>query len=267
MRQARLALHQSGLLSTVDTAIANVSEADSLEINEVEKLARWKARRAKKLTASICPNLMKGGRDKNVAWGETSKSELLAVYHERVTGKERISLDLPQFRWGHENEPLAFAYYKQHYNPRARYSMDFDDILFFEPFPGFGVSPDSVTYDDNSILEGISEIKCPENGVNHLKYCLITGFSKGDDYYYQLIGQFLTGCKWIDFVSFDPRFPDGHAQKMHVVRLLRENYLFDIVALENRLKIADMAINKAIEEGLDVISNIDSYNFNILPNG
>jgi hypothetical protein len=64
---------------------------------------------------------------------------------------------------------------------------------------------------------------------------MIERIEKGDDYFYQMIAQFLSGCEWIDFVSFDPRMDDDDPLKMHVVRLNRADYLADIVAVEARI--------------------------------
>jgi hypothetical protein len=205
-----------------------VSEADQIEINEIEKRARWMARRCGKITASIVPNLMTKG--KGTEWGKTAITELLSIFYEQRTGLQRENFTTFAMRWGLKNEYPAFCYYRDHFNPDAVYSCEGDEIIFLEPIPGFGISPDAVT---GSV--GITEIKCPENPVNHLKYCMIERIEKGDDYFYQMIAQFLSGCEWIDFVSFDPRMDDDDPLKMHVVRLNRADYLADIVAVEARI--------------------------------
>lgn len=212
----------------LESGVMNVTLHDQIEIDEIEKQARWMAKRCGKITASIVPALMTKGKKSD--WGKTAITELLAVFHERRTGIQRDSISTFAMRWGLENEYPAFCYYRDHFNKDARYSHDGEDIVFLEPIPGFGISPDAVT---GSV--GITEIKCPENPVNHLKYCLIDKIEPGDDYYYQMMAQFISGVDWIDFCSFDPRMDDGDPLKMHVVRLHRRDYLDDIVAVEARI--------------------------------
>ena len=229
----------------LEATAVNVTVYDQIEIDEVEKQARWLAKRVGKITASNVPKLMTKGKGKE--WGDTSIKELLAVFHERRTGIKRDSISTFAMRWGLEWEYPAFCYYRDHYNPEVVYSKDGDEILFLEPISGFGISPDGVTpqmeRESDLIWVGITEIKVPENPVNHLLYCRIERIEKGDDYYFQMIAQFLSGVDWIDFCSFDPRMEDGDPLKMHVVRLNRVDYLADIVAVESRVIEAGKYIN------------------------
>lgn len=215
-------------MAKLESDVLNVTTYEQIEIDEVEKQARLMAKRNGKITASIVPDLMTKG--KKTEWGKTAINQLLAIFHEQRTGIQRESLSTFAMRWGLENEYPAFCYYRDHFNFDTRYSKDGDDILFLEPIPGFGISPDAVT---TSV--GMAEIKCPENPVNHLKYCMIEKIAEGDDYYWQMMAQFLSGVEWIDFCSFDPRMEDGDELKMHVVRLYRADYLDSIVAVEARI--------------------------------
>lgn len=217
--------------------VMNVTTYEQIEIDEVEKQARWMAKRVGKITASTMPKLMTKGRSKGHDWGKTAVTELLSIFHERRTGIQRDSISTFAMRWGLENEYPAFCYYRDRFNSEAKYSHDGDDILFLEPVPGFGISPDGTANG------GIIEIKCPENPVNHLLYCMIDKVESGDDYYWQMIAQFISGVDWIDFVSFDPRMNDGDPLKMHVVRLNRADYLEDIVACEARIVEANKLLN------------------------
>ncbi len=70
---------------------------------------------------------------------------------------------------------------------------------------GLTGSPDGLVGED-----GMIEVKCPYNGANHLKHCFITNdetfLSEQPEYYYQMqCYMLLSGRKWCDFVSFDPR--------------------------------------------------------------
>jgi hypothetical protein len=212
---------------SIESNVMDITVHDRIEIEEIEKESRWMAKRVGKITASNVPKLMTKG--KGSEWGKTAIDELLNVFYEKRTGIQRDSISTFAMRWGLENEYPAFCFYRDHFNPGAVYSKSGDEIIFLEPIPGFGISPDAVS------PGGICEIKCPENPVNHLKYCMIERIEKGDDYYYQMVAQFISGVEWIDFVSFDPRMDDDDPLKMHVVRLNRTDYLADIVAVEARI--------------------------------
>ena len=63
-----------------------------------------------------------------------------------------------------------------------------------------GASPDGLIYDD-----GLIEIKCP-NTATHIE--TLKSKKLPYQYYWQVMGQmWITGRKWCDFVSFDPRMP------------------------------------------------------------
>jgi hypothetical protein len=215
----------SSIEDELETAIV---QNDSDDVKEAKKQDRWLEKRVGKITASIMPKLMTKGKGKD--WGDTSRKELLAIFHERKTKIKRDGLNTWAMRWGNDNEYEAFCYYRDHHEPTAKYGKDGDDIMFLEPIEGFGISPDAMVGD-----YGIVEIKNPEQGSVHLEYCLIESIKKGDDYFYQMMAQFLSGVDWIDFCSFDPRMPDGDELKMHRVRLLRDNYLDEIEEVRQRV--------------------------------
>ena len=58
--------------------------------------------------------------------------------------------------------------------------------------------------------DGIIEIKCPFNSSNHVRYLLLESQYELNglkpEYYAQIQGNLLvTGRKWCDFISYDPR--------------------------------------------------------------
>jgi hypothetical protein len=230
----------------LEEAAKNVTqnEASKAQLDDYERETRWKQKRIGKITSSKLPDLMKSGKGKGDEWGETAKTAMLAVLHERMTKVERPNYDLPQFRWGHENEPLAIEEYNKRYeNKLISGSTGFDEILFFES-DGFGDSPDAIS-EDGTI---VAEIKCPENGVNHLRFCSEKVIHDKSDYYWQMLGHLLAnGAKEMHFISFDPRFEDNHPLKLHVVIMKREDYEKDILKLKARIETANKVINMALE--------------------
>ena len=76
-------------------------------------------------------------------------------------------------------------------------------MLISENIEGLTGSPDGLIGED-----GMIEIKCPFVGVNHLNFFFTedTFESEYSEYYYQMqCYLLLSGRKWCDFISFDPR--------------------------------------------------------------
>jgi len=97
---------------------------------------------------------------------------------------------------GIDVEPLARAAYQ------ATYELT-DDVGFVKHplIRWFGASPDALVGSD-----GLVEIKCPRS-TTHLDY--IQSGKPPTKYVPQMMAQIsCTGRKWVDFVSFDDRFPE-----------------------------------------------------------
>lgn len=111
--------------------------------------------------------------------------------------------------WGHENEPLA----------RLEYSMMTDNNvvetgIFFHDNRKAGASNDGVIDDD-----GMVEIKCPFNTVNHVRTVVAVDMPK--EHMPQVQGNlWINGREWCDFISFDPRI-DGDG-RLFIKRIYRD---------------------------------------------
>ena len=112
-------------------------------------------------------------------------------------GLPQASFSSQSMDWGTETEPLARAHYEA-------ITGVFVDEVGYVPHPTIkhaGASPDGVVGD------GLLEIKCP-NTKTHFEY-LLNG-EVPNKYKPQMAWQMAcTGAKWVDFVSFDPRAPEG----------------------------------------------------------
>jgi predicted phage-related endonuclease len=99
--------------------------------------------------------------------------------------------------WGTATEPQARVAYEVKTN-------NFVDQVPFIDHPtikGFGCSPDGLVDKD-----GLLEIKCP-NSATHWEYFKYN--RPPQKYVIQMQAQMaVTGAKWCDFVSFDPRMPE-----------------------------------------------------------
>ena len=93
--------------------------------------------------------------------------------------------------------------------PQARVAYEVNTHNFVDQVPfidhptiqGFGCSPDGLVGAD-----GLLEIKCP-NSATHWEY--FKSKEPPKKYFIQMQAQMaVTGAKWCDFVSFDPRMPE-----------------------------------------------------------
>lgn len=164
----------------------------------------WFALRAGKVTASKVSDVM------SAITTAGYKNYLADLVVERLTGKKTESFTNAAMQWGVDQEPIA----------RAEYEVktgNFVDQIAFVDHPtivNFGCSPDGLVGDD-----GLIEIKCP-NTATHIDYVMQDKVPT--KYIPQIQCQMaVTGRKWCDFVSFDPRLPDG--LQILIVRLERDD--------------------------------------------
>ena len=112
--------------------------------------------------------------------------------------------------WGTKTEPEARNAYRE---------TVFEEVneVGFIPHPSIidaGASPDGLVGDD-----GLVEIKCPESHT-HIGYFLDGNVP--EKYTHQMQWQMAcTGRQWCDFVSYDPRCPEG--LRLFVKRLDRDD--------------------------------------------
>jgi putative phage-type endonuclease len=164
----------------------------------------WLALRAGKVTASKVSDVM------SAITTAGYRNYLADLVVERLTGNKTESFTNAAMQWGVDQEPLA----------RAEYEVktgNFVDQIAFVDHPtivNFGCSPDGLVGDD-----GLIEIKCP-NTATHIDYVMQDKVPT--KYIPQIQCQLaVTGRKWCDFVSFDPRLPDG--LQILIVRLERDD--------------------------------------------
>jgi len=140
-------------------------------------------------------------RSKSDTISKTAETYILEKVHEKITGLVKQGVDNYSTQWGIEHEPLAAKWYAKITN-----NIIHDPCLcLHEDIDGFSCTPDYFVNSD-----GLTEIKCPANGANHLKHCFISSdeyFKKEHpEYYWQCMAQMhITKREWCDFVSFDPR--------------------------------------------------------------
>lgn len=168
----------------------------------------WFTERCGKVTASrIADVLAKGRGGEESASRKNYRAELVC---ERLTGKKTEGFTTKAMADGVDREPIARALYE------AKYAVFVDEVGFVA-HPSIsmsGASPDGLVGDDGAI-----EIKSPQMAT-HIDY-----FKAGvpvSKYIPQMAWQMAcTGRKWVDFISFNPEFPDY--LQLFVVRYHRDD--------------------------------------------
>jgi predicted phage-related endonuclease len=161
-------------------------------------------------------------------YSTSRKNYAAEIVSYRLTGWREDNYTNKFMQWGIDNEPVA----------RLQYSLttgnDVEETgLWVHDEIMAGASPDGFVNADGCI-----EIKCP-NTATHLDTLLRQKVPY--QYLHQVQGQmWITGRKWCDFVSFDPRLPE-YAQLV-IIRVNRD----------------DALIEKLQEEVLDFLEEVDS---------
>ena len=146
----------------------------------------WYAVRLGKVTASAFSNATAGGA------GKTRTTLMRKLIAERMTDLPEESYSNGAMDWGTETEEQARDYYAQINDCIVK------EVGFVELNEDIGASPDGLIGEN-----GLIEIKCP-NSSTHIGYILDNKLPSS--YVKQVQGQmWVTGRKWTDFVSYDPR--------------------------------------------------------------
>ena len=124
-------------------------------------------------------------------------------------------------QWGTEQEPFARAAYEAH----TGVIVEETGFHSHPTIEAAGASPDGLVGED-----GLVEIKCP-NTATHID-TLLDEFIP-IKYFCQMQMQMVcTGRKWCDFVSFDPRMPEG--AQLFVQRLNRDEEF--VIKMEEEIR-------------------------------
>ena len=186
--------------------------------------AAWRKERAGHVTASRFSDVMAFGKQGQPLKGRNDY--LGEIVAERLSG-EPCSMILAQaLGWGNDVEPYA----KMAYEIATGAVLRDGGLVKHPTLAWVAATPDALVGDD-----GGYESKCPANSLVHLQTWL-DGMPK--EHLPQVQGgMWITGRKWWDFVSFDPRMPphlrlyrqridrdDAYIAEIekHVVRFLKD---------------------------------------------
>lgn len=173
-------------------------------VNCEQGSAEWLQLRCGKITASrICDvlaMLKRGGE------GAERRNYRVDIVAERLSGRTEDHYVSPEMAWGSEYEALA----------RAEYEMETGAMVetvgfVLHPIYDYaGSSPDGLVGNDGGI-----EIKAPKT-TTHIKW-LLEGKVPEEHQPQMLWNMLCTQRDWWDFVSYDPRLPDG--LKLFIARM------------------------------------------------
>lgn len=172
-----------------------------------QRSAEWFAARLGRLTASRVADMM--ARTKS-GWSASRDKYLWQLAIERVTQVPEQSYCSPAMQHGIDTEPLARRAYEEHALCGVVEVGFIDHPTLFA-----GASPDGLIGKD-----GMLEIKCPES---HTHGKMLLEIEQIPDRYIKQM-QFQMACAgrdWCDFVSFDPRVPEG--AQMFLRRIERDD--------------------------------------------
>lgn len=175
----------------------------------------WFKARLGRATASRFNDIMARTRSGYGAQRKNYKAELVV---ETLTGTQNEFYASTAMQWGTDTEPVArLAYILETGNEVEETGFWLDDEL------GAGASPDGFVGED-----GLLEIKCP-NTATHLE--TLERKEVPFQYRAQVQGQmWITGRKWCDFVSYDPRLPEN--AQMIIIHVERDDEYIKNLAQE-----------------------------------
>lgn len=167
----------------------------------------WFAARAGKITASRMGDLMAKTRSGPSA---SCKNLITRLAVERIIGTCVETYSNAAMQRGIELESEAIRAYED----AELVAVELVDFVQHPELPCVSCSPDGLVGDD-----GMVEVKCPFAEAKHFE-ALRYG-AHAQEYRWQLQGQlWVTGRRWVDAVSYDPRFPAG--LQLAIVRVERD---------------------------------------------
>ena len=191
----------------------------------------WFAERAGHCTASRAADVLARIKAGEAAVRRKYRIQLVT---ERLTGIPVSGYQNAAMQWGTQTEP----YGREAYEVETGAMVQQVGFLKHPEVAWCGASPDGCVDDD-----GLIEIKCPES-TTHLEW--MDAERVPPEHVAQIQFQlWVTGRKYCDFVSYDPRFPEP--LRLLIVRAKRDekyienlaaevcNFLADVDALHYRL--------------------------------
>lgn len=210
------------------------SMVEDVEVIDKNEAAReeWLRKRAGRITCSRFGDLIGEGKAKDAVFTETGYKYLRQLVAEKLGSWYSFSASSTQ--WGNDNEPHAIEEYRK----LTGYEVDSSPFQYFPYNEWIGGTPDGIVSEDGCI-----EVKCPYDPSVHVNTLLTRKVPK--DYDWQTVGHLLvTGRRWCDFISYDPRMQEP--QNVVVIRVERDEARIEF--LKARLNLAVHTLEKMVSD-------------------
>lgn len=195
-------------------------------MNAPQQTADWLKARAGHVTASRFKDVLakiKSGE------AQTRAKYRLQLVTERLTGLPVEGYKNAAMAWGTEREPEA----RMAYEAATGEIVAEVGFLVHPTIQWCGASPDGLVGAD-----GMVEIKCPFESTVHV-LTLIDGMPS--EHMAQIQGNlWVNGRKWCDFISYDPRLPEG--LQLHRQRIERDDKFISSLVAEVAQFLAEVKV-------------------------
>jgi len=186
--------------------------------HEIEQNTKeWLKSRLGRITGSAFSPLLVTPK-KGKIFGDGAITYIAEKVTEILTGDIKEEAISKACNWGHFHEAEAVEVYEEDQWIKV------SDGGFYTAGDYIGCSPDGI------IEDGIIEVKCPYNSVNHYK--TISSGEVPSQYMPQVVfNMWVTGAKHCDFISYDHRFinPKHRLFVKRVILSEHEEYLMKII--------------------------------------
>lgn len=200
----------------------------------LQRTEQWFLDRLGNATASKFHDICSNGRYGESAKRKAYKYQLIT---ERLTGNPTESFTSKAMQHGTDNEDSAILAYEF----KTGYLTEESGFIPHPEYPDAGASPDRLVG-----LDGGVEVKCPDTAT-HVETLVKKEIPS--IYREQMLGgMWVTGRKWWDFVSYDPRLPEE--LQLVIIRLERNED--EIKELESKI----VAFLEEVDEELMRIMNL-----------
>lgn len=210
-----------------------------MKIHEVaQRSPEWFALRAGKMTGSCAKEMLAKGRSAG-SEAVTRRDLKYRLVAERLSGQSQEDTYVnAAMQWGIDHEAEAVRAYE------AAVGVFVETIGFCEHDSLLvGTSPDGFIGKD-----GILSVKCPKTST-HLRY-VRENCEPAEHVAQNSHELWLTGRKWIEFVSFDPRIPDLSLFTVRVTRsqIELDQYGRDVMTFLKEVEDEHAAVLKLIAQ-------------------
>lgn len=198
----------------------------------------WQAQRLGKFTSSRFSDMMKSGRSKKEKFGQACINYVYEKIAEIMTGSAH-NVTSQATDWGNDFEEEAIKRYEKETGNKVT------KIGFIDYNEYAGGSPDGFVGED-----GIIEVKCPFNPSNHIK-SMLNKYYYNPDHDFQVQGNLMvTGRKYCDFITYDPRVLE-EALQYSCFRVYRDEE--KITSIQERLKEVKELMNELMQINLKIL--------------